>query len=102
MNGKPRGEKSIYTREYKATVRLLKKYRKAAGITQVQLAEMLGQTQSFVSKLERGENRLDIIQLRTILKKFGVTLAKFVESLESDLSSKRLPERVGGMPSSSK
>ena len=58
--------KSIYTREYTAVTRLLRETREAAGLTQVELAEKLGQSQSFVSKYERGERRLDIIQLRTV------------------------------------
>ena len=89
MNGKRRGEKSIYTREYAASLRLLKEFRENAGITQVELAKILGQTQSFVSKIERGDRRLDIIQLRTILKKLGVSLVSFAESLESDLAGRR-------------
>lgn len=36
--------------------------RKAAEITQVELAERLGKPQSFVSKVERGERRLDVIE----------------------------------------
>lgn len=89
MADKARGEKSIYSREYKAALRVLKKFREDAEITQVQLAEMLGQTQSFVSKTERGESRLDIIQLRTILKKLGTTLQEFVDALERELGRPR-------------
>ncbi len=81
-------DKTIYTREYAAVLRLLKKARESAGVTQVQLAERLGQTQSFVSKIERGERRLDIIQLRTILQEFEVPLSKFVVQLESVLAKR--------------
>lgn len=78
-------EKSIYTREYGAVLRLLREAREAAELTQVQLAEKLGQTQSFVSKAERGDRRLDVIQLRTILGALGVPLADFVRRLEAEL-----------------
>jgi transcriptional regulator with XRE-family HTH domain len=88
MKNKGRMEKSIYTREYAAVLRLLKNARESAGITQVQLAERLGQTQSFVSKIERGERRLDIVQLRTILKEFDVSLAKFIEQFESAIEKR--------------
>ena len=88
MKGKGRMDKTIYTREYTAVLRLLKKARESAGITQVQLAERLGQTQSFVSKIERGERRLDIVQLRTILKEFKMSLPKFVEQFESVLAKR--------------
>ena len=79
---------SIYTREYRAMIRLLREVRERAGITQVELAQMLGRTQSFVSKTERGESRLDIIQLRSILKKLGMNLEEFSRQLERELSKK--------------
>jgi len=82
-------DKSIYTREYGVVVRLLRKARREAGMTQVELAEALGQSQSFVSKCERGERRLDIIQLRTVCRTLGVNLADFVHQLEKELRSRR-------------
>jgi transcriptional regulator with XRE-family HTH domain len=66
-------EKSIYTDEYSAVVQLLKELRKSAGLTQVQMAELLGQTQSLFSKYERGELRFDIIQLRTVAAHLGLS-----------------------------
>lgn len=79
-------EKSIYTREYAAVVRLLRAAREDAGLTQVGLAEALGRTQSFVSKVERGETRLDVIQLRTVLAAVGLTLPAFAVRLERELA----------------
>ncbi len=78
-------EKSIYTREYTAFLRLLRRTREAAGLTQIGLAEAVEKSQSFVSKVERGETRLDIIQLRTVLAAFGTTLSAFAVQLEREL-----------------
>lgn len=78
-------DKSIYTREYAVVLRLLREARERAGLTQVELAEKLGQSQSFMSKAERSDRRLDIVQLRTILKVLGVRLADFVRRLEGEL-----------------
>ena len=89
MKRKKEPEKSIYTHEYAAVLRLLKTARKKSGVTQIELAERLGQTQSFVSKVERGDRRLDIVQLRTILLEFGVTLQEFVRKLEAEISGTR-------------
>ncbi len=47
-------EKSTFTREYQLLCTLVREFRERAGLTQVQLAERLGETQSFVSKSERG------------------------------------------------
>lgn len=82
-------EKTIGTREYKIVLRLLKKCRAEAGITQLALAAKLNQTQSFVSKVERGERRLDIVELRTFCRAIGVSLAEFVERFERRLTRKR-------------
>jgi transcriptional regulator with XRE-family HTH domain len=57
----------------------------SSGLTQVELAEKLKQSQSFVSKAERGDRRLDVIQLRTILGVLGMRLADFVRGLEREL-----------------
>lgn len=81
-------EKSIYTREYAAVLTLFRAARKRAGVTQVELARRLGQTQSFVSKIECGDRRLDIVQIRSIIAEFGMTLPQFVAQLEAELSKR--------------
>ncbi|MBL8823451.1 MAG: helix-turn-helix transcriptional regulator [Planctomycetia bacterium] len=81
-------EKSIYTREYSVVLRLIREAREKSGITQEQLAKQLKQTQSFVSKIERGDRRIDIVQLRTLCRVFGTTLLSFVQKMEAELSSK--------------
>jgi len=86
MKRKRQPEKSIYTDEYAIVLNLLKEARRNSGVTQIDLADRLGQTQSFVSKIERGDRRLDIVQLRTILLEFGVTLPDFVIQLESEIA----------------
>jgi transcriptional regulator with XRE-family HTH domain len=82
-------EKTIYTREYEVVLRLLKEARENSRVTQVKLAKKLRQSQSFVSKIERGDRRLDIIQLRTICKLVGTTLPEFVQRLEEELAESR-------------
>jgi transcriptional regulator with XRE-family HTH domain len=82
-------EKSIYTRDYAVVLRLLKEARKRAGMTQVDFARRLKQSQSFVSKVERGDRRLDVVQLRTICHIFGLTLPEFIEQLETALRARK-------------
>jgi transcriptional regulator with XRE-family HTH domain len=79
-------DKTIHTAEYGALLTLLRETRQAAGVTQVQLAERLDETQSQISKLERGEVRIDVIELRTILLALGATLPAFVAKLEERLT----------------
>jgi len=58
---------------------LLRQLRLDAGLTQVDLADRLGQTQSYVSKYESGEQRLDLIEIEAICKAVGTPLKKFIE-----------------------
>lgn len=78
-------EKSTFTPDYQALTDLLRVVRQEAGITQVELAERLGETQSYVSKVERGERRLDVVQLRWFCRALGVPLKVFVERYEKSL-----------------
>jgi transcriptional regulator with XRE-family HTH domain len=79
-------EKSIYTGEYAVVLKLLREARERAGMTQWELAERLGLSQSFVTKMERGDRRIDIIQLRTICRILGSSLLQFAKRLERELS----------------
>lgn len=79
-------EKTIYTNEYAIVLELLREIREEAGVTQVELADLLGQSQSFVSKVERGDRRLDIVQLRTICWTLGTSLPDFVDRMERRVS----------------
>jgi transcriptional regulator with XRE-family HTH domain len=78
-------EKSIYSKVYAVVLRLLKEARQQSGISQVELAKRLKVTQSFVSKVERGDRRLDIVQLRTLLDVYGTSLLDFVKRMEEEL-----------------
>jgi transcriptional regulator with XRE-family HTH domain len=78
-------DKSIHTAEYAVLLELIREARASAGLTQTELAARLGQSQSFVSKMEVGERRLDVIQLRTVCLAVGTTLADMVTRLEGRL-----------------
>jgi transcriptional regulator with XRE-family HTH domain len=79
-------EKSLYTIQQQKLQELLREIRVEAGLRQVQLAEMLGEPQSFVSKYETGERRLDILEIRAICNVVGITLEEFARRLEETLA----------------
>lgn len=58
---------------------LLRQVRIDANLTQLQLAEKIGQIQSYVSKYENGEQRLDLIELEAVCKAVGISLTDFVK-----------------------
>jgi transcriptional regulator with XRE-family HTH domain len=82
-------EKSIFTREYAVLLQTLRQLRRGERVTQVELARRLGQSQSFVSKCERGETRLDLVQLRRICLELDSDLVTFVRRFEKNLKRKR-------------
>ena len=57
-------KKTIYDDDYKVFIRQLKKARENAELTQVQVAKMLGSTQAYISKVESGQLRVDVTQLK--------------------------------------
>ena len=64
---------------------LLRQVRTEAGLTQTDVAQRLGQPQSFVSKYESGERRLDILELRELCQVIGIPLSEFIRRLEQAL-----------------
>jgi transcriptional regulator with XRE-family HTH domain len=71
--------KSIYTAEQERLQELLRQVRAGAGLTQTDLARRLRKPQSFISKYESGERRLDLVELQRICKAMGVDLLDFVK-----------------------
>ena len=69
---------SIYSREYRLVIERLRKVRLQAGLTQVQAAQKLKKPQSYVSKIERGERRLDVVELQQFLKVYKKGLGDFL------------------------
>lgn len=76
--------KSRFTPPYTRLLALLRQVRRDAGLRQVDLAQLLGQPQSFVSKYESGERRLDLVQLEQICKAVGISLEEFVRRFQED------------------
>ncbi|WP_175652051.1 helix-turn-helix domain-containing protein [Pseudomonas sp. Marseille-P9899] len=64
--------KTIHTASYQHLLVLLIEARKAAGLTQRELSETLERPQSYVSKFERGERRLDVIEFLEITRSLGI------------------------------
>jgi transcriptional regulator with XRE-family HTH domain len=79
--------KSVFTDSYRALLDLLIATRKRAGVTQVELANRLGRPQPFVSYIERGERRIDVIEFIVIARALSVD----PHQLFADLIE-RLPE----------
>lgn len=72
-------------KEYERFLYLLKMYRKTSGKTQKNIADELGVAQSFVSKYENNQRRLDLIETMNIIKIIGIDKIKFLKELEKGI-----------------
>lgn len=67
---------------------MLYQLRVASGLKQTELADLIGEPQSFVSKIETGERRLDLVELRAILTILNTNLTEFTAELENRITQK--------------
>lgn len=81
--------KSVFTAEYDGFLESLVAARKAAGLTQEELASRLGKPQSFVSKYERRERRLDVVELVMIAKAIKIDPSDIVRGIERRMAKPR-------------
>lgn len=78
---------SVFTKEYRTFLNLLIAARKKAGVTQQVLADSLHKPQSFVSKYERGERRLDVIEFIAVAHAIGIEPSRFIKMLDRKISN---------------
>lgn len=79
--------KSTHTREYQVFLKLLIEERIKAGLTQAQLGERLTFGQPGISKIERAERRVDIVELHMICSHLGINLEDFVIEFKNRLEN---------------
>jgi transcriptional regulator with XRE-family HTH domain len=82
-------EKSIFSEDYAVFLHCLREARRQAGLTQVQLAARLGESQSTVSKCERGERRIDVVELLRFCDALGISLNDFTLQLTAALAKNK-------------
>lgn len=70
--------KTIHSDKNKKLIETIKKIRNEKGFTQLELANKLSKPQSFISKIESGERRVDLIELEKICHLLGIDLIDFI------------------------
>lgn len=73
-------DKSQHTPQYRRLLAALRASRERAGLTQQQVADALGTYASFVSKVESGERRLDVVELAAVCRVYGVSVFDLLRS----------------------
>lgn len=81
--------KSVFSGAHEHLVEVLITARRKTGLTQTELAERIGKTQRFVSLIERGQRRVDVLEFYVIAKAMGLDPLKLYGEL-----LKKLPARV--------
>lgn len=79
--------KPLHDARYKRMLDLLMDARGKKGLSQRDLASLLNEDQSYVSKCERGIRRLDVIELRDWLLALGLKFSTFAKRLDADLET---------------
>ena len=70
---------SIYSNDHKFTVNQLKKARLESGLDQKAVAELIGKTQSYISKIESGQRKIDIVQLKQFASIYKKPVKYFIK-----------------------
>ena len=72
-------DKTIYTKSHRYMVKQLIKARKKVGLKQKDVAKRLDRTQSYISKIEAGQRRIDVVQLKDFAEIYKKRLDFFIK-----------------------
>jgi len=83
--------RSAFAAEYRTLLKLLRDARKHAGLSQQEVATRLGKPQSFISKYEKGERRIDVAEFLLIARALGADPYRIMRNVERTMP--RAPRR---------
>jgi transcriptional regulator with XRE-family HTH domain len=71
---------------YEAAIRALVKARTDTGVSQAELADRLGKSRSFVTKIEHRERRVDVVEFVAIARALGYSPSEMMAFIDAELS----------------
>lgn len=84
---------SVHSREYKKFRERLKQARIELDLSQTEVADRIGQLQAYVSKCEKGERRVDVIELLEFATVYGKGVDFFVSNIDLSNVADKTPMR---------
>lgn len=88
--------KPLNSENYKAILRLLREVREELEVSQIVLSERMDVTQTFISKCERGDRRIDVLEFLLWLDALGVPVDTFVNRLQKEVQIGKGPSGLKG------
>jgi transcriptional regulator with XRE-family HTH domain len=85
--------KTLRSPRQRQLLALLVEARRARGLTQAQVADRLGKSQSFIAKVEGGERRLDVIEFIDLACALRIPPAELIERLQPAPGAKRVSRK---------
>ena len=82
----------VYRKEYQILLVHLRQARKDAHLTQKAVGDRLGRTQGYVNKIETGERRLDVVQLRDFCAAVGIDFVEFIQRYNDVVKEAVVPQ----------
>jgi transcriptional regulator with XRE-family HTH domain len=73
---------ALFTRKHTQLRKLLTQARKDAKLTQTTLAQRLNRRQAYISRIERGERRIDVVEFLDLAHAIGLNPAKFIADFD--------------------
>ena len=70
--------RTIRTKEYAVLIEKLIKARHEAGLRQIEVAKLVNRPQSYISRMESGEYRLDVLELKRFTKIYRKKIEYFM------------------------
>lgn len=70
-------------------MRLLYQARVGSNLRQIDIAEQLGVPQSFISKIESGERRIDVVELKELCEVMGLSMTDFIKIFEEKINESK-------------
>lgn len=72
-------EKTIQSKKYQRFIKNLIDARKSANLKQIDVAKKLNRPQSYISRVESGEYRVDVLELQTFTKLYKTSIKKLLD-----------------------